>query len=69
MSPMVGSRLSITEEHDPSLLVYADDTRLYQTVRGLQEGGRKCACALRQLTGLHGGVGEPADTGGFDGRQ
>ncbi len=39
MSPMVGSRLSITEEQDPSLLVYADDSRLYQTVREL-EGGR-----------------------------
>ncbi|GIL67992.1 hypothetical protein Vafri_21258 [Volvox africanus] len=32
MSPMVGSRLTIRAEHDPSLIVYADDGRLYQTV-------------------------------------
>ncbi|GLI65151.1 hypothetical protein VaNZ11_008554, partial [Volvox africanus] len=32
MSPMVGSRLTIRAEHDPCLIVYADDGRLYQTV-------------------------------------
>ncbi|GIL78695.1 hypothetical protein Vretifemale_8103 [Volvox reticuliferus] len=32
MSPMVGSRLTIRAEHDPSLIVYADDSRLYQSV-------------------------------------
>ncbi|KAG2441227.1 hypothetical protein HYH02_010070 [Chlamydomonas schloesseri] len=32
MSPMVGSRLAVKAEHDPAALVFADDTRLYQSV-------------------------------------